>query len=251
MEQTIFLQSMRARGFTLLELLVSVGVIAILLGILIPTLREVRLIAKERTVLAHQRQVHSELQRYTTDRRGWYPYYGIPGTALAPIEYTPRLDNPQGIGGFDPDGTYWGQPLAWWWKLILDGYDGALARNGPEVDPEWDIPARPYDAAAKDFMMFGAFATPWFFEHGRTPDVRNHQPMPESAVAFPGAKGLLIRWNTVRRGEFNKLKHFVHFVDGHGEQRSFDTMIRGVDLPSVIWEAPVLTTEKGVLGRDI
>lgn len=239
------------RGITLLELLVAIGVIGIILAITIPMLGEARTLAKETSVLAHQRAVAAELTRYTTDRKGWYPYYGIPGTAEAPIDYPPRDQNPEGFGAFDPDGLYWGQPLAWWWKLELDGYDGAIARRGPEIDPEWDVESRPWNAAALDWMMHGAFATPWFFDGVRPPDIRNHQPMPEHSVAYPSAKGLLLRWNAVHRvHDAERWKHFVHFADGHGERLRLDQMIRGVELPGIMDDTPVLTTKDGVLGRD-
>jgi prepilin-type N-terminal cleavage/methylation domain-containing protein len=238
-------------AFTLLELLVGVGVLAILLALTIPMLGEARMIAKENAVLAHQRAVTAELQRFTTDHRGWYPYYGVPGTAEAPIDYPPREQNPGEFGTFDPDGLYWGQPLAWWWKLELDGYEGALARQGPEVPHDWDITSRPWNAVALDWMMHAAFATPWFFDGERPPDIRNHQPMPEHTVAYPGAKGLLIRWNAVRRvHDAERWNHFVHFVDGHGERLRLDEMLPAAAVPAFLDATPVLTTKDGVLGRD-
>jgi len=238
------------RGFTLLELLVSIGVMAIILVILIPLVGDVRSQALEAAVLAHQRETGAELRRYTTDRRGWYPYYGVAGTARAPLDYPPRDQNPLGTGTLDPDGPYWGQPLFWWWKLELDGYDGALARRGPEVDPDFDLSTRPYNAIALDMMMYGAFATPWFFTDPAADDVRQHQPMPEHAVAFPASKGLLLRWNTVRRPTASSQRHFVSFVDGHGERLAERDMIAGVEIEGGMWAFPVLTTRQGVLGRD-
>lgn len=241
----------RSRGFTLIEALVAIGVVAVLLAILAPTAGEARMIARENAVLAHQREVAAELRRYTTDRGGWYPYYGVPGTAEAPIDYPPRLQNPEGYGGFDPNGLYWGQPLAWWWKLEIDGYNGALARRGPEVDPDWDVQERPYNAAALDWMMYAAFAKPRFFDGVTPASVEDHAPMPEHSVAHPGGKGLLLRWNAVRRThDVVRWKHSVHFVDGHGRRTALDSLRPGIDIPSVMEGMPVLMTKDGVLGRD-
>lgn len=239
------------RGITLLELLVSIGVIAIVLAIIVPLVGEVRAQALEASVLAHQRETGSELRRYTTDRRGWYPYYGVPGTNRAPLDYPPREENPGGFGTLDPDGPYWGQPLFWWWRLEQEGYDGALARRGPEVDPTFDLEMRPFNAIALDLMMHAAFATPWFFASDPAPlDARQHQPMPEHVVAHPGAKGLLLRLNMVRRRSNAEPGHFVSFVDGHGERLSERSMLPGVEIEGGIWAFPVLTTRDGALGRD-
>lgn len=230
--------------------MVGIGVLSIVLAILVPVLSESRSQALEVAVLSHQRETGAELRRYTADRRGWFPYYGVPGTSRAPLDYPPREQNPQGLGTLDPDGPYWGQPLFWWWKLELDGYDGALARRGPEVDPGFDIETRPYNAVALDMMMFGAFATPWFFTDPAVADNRQHQPMPEHSVAYPAAKGLLLRWNVVQGRSSSSRKHFVAFVDGHGERLAESAMLPGVEIEGVQWAASVLTTKDGVLGRD-
>src|SRR5690606_31538941 len=60
--------------FTIVEVLVSVGVIALLLAILVPTLRGARKSADEVVVLSNLRGVGVVFERYTQANRGFYPF---------------------------------------------------------------------------------------------------------------------------------------------------------------------------------
>ena len=91
----------RTSGFTLVELLVVVAIIAIILSLLLPALRNARLSAQSGACLSNLHQAGLAAQMYTTDYRGMLPPYG---------EFTP--DNAGGMrvienvfGGFEvPDG---------------------------------------------------------------------------------------------------------------------------------------------------
>ncbi|MFA7236423.1 MAG: prepilin-type N-terminal cleavage/methylation domain-containing protein [Phycisphaeraceae bacterium] len=67
-------QSRIRHGFTLVELLVVVAIIALLLAILLPSLNKARDAAKNLKCLTHQRQVHIALATYATDFQGMLPY---------------------------------------------------------------------------------------------------------------------------------------------------------------------------------
>src|SRR5437868_13544906 len=71
----------RLVAFTLVELLVVVGVIALLIGILVPTLSKARTAARTTACLSNLRQLGNALLMYSVDSHGLMPY---PTTASDP-----------------------------------------------------------------------------------------------------------------------------------------------------------------------
>lgn len=64
----------RASGFTLVELLVSIGIIALLISLLMPMLTKVRERSKQLVCQSNLRQVGLHLLMYANDSHGWlYP----------------------------------------------------------------------------------------------------------------------------------------------------------------------------------
>jgi prepilin-type N-terminal cleavage/methylation domain-containing protein len=61
------------RAFTLVELLVVIGIIAILFGILLPTLNKSRLAAQRTACLSNMRQLAQAIVMYTNANKGCYP----------------------------------------------------------------------------------------------------------------------------------------------------------------------------------
>jgi prepilin-type N-terminal cleavage/methylation domain-containing protein len=74
---------MRAeRGFTLIELLVVIAVIAVLTGILLPSLSMARMHAKRVVSRSNLRQIGLAMELYTQDNEGFFPEtsHGLTGT---------------------------------------------------------------------------------------------------------------------------------------------------------------------------
>ena len=90
---------MRRRcAFSLIELLVVIGIIALLIGLLIPTISNVQAAARVVTCQSNLRQVGQALFTYAKDNGGW----------LLPVH-----DDPTAEGGVRGFGTFWPPKDRW------------------------------------------------------------------------------------------------------------------------------------------
>jgi prepilin-type N-terminal cleavage/methylation domain-containing protein/prepilin-type processing-associated H-X9-DG protein len=78
-------------GFTLVELLVVIGIIALLIAILLPALQQAREAGNSTACLSNMRQIGVAMQIYATENKGrWLPGYQFPeATATWPSTMAP------------------------------------------------------------------------------------------------------------------------------------------------------------------
>ena len=106
------MSSRRAHGFTLVELLVVIGIIAVLVGILLPTLSRARAIANRTACLSNMRQFGNALHLFVHEHKGYLPkaYFNSKPLAKNNAEL---IDYAKG----DP----WGfREQMWGWDYVLN-----------------------------------------------------------------------------------------------------------------------------------
>src|SRR5690349_16041716 len=75
----------RGRAFTLVELLVVIGIIALLIAILLPVLGRAREAARSLKCQAQQRQIIQAMILHAQDHHGFMPLVGWPRQGMDPV----------------------------------------------------------------------------------------------------------------------------------------------------------------------
>jgi prepilin-type N-terminal cleavage/methylation domain-containing protein len=84
---TYRLPGLRRAGFTLVELLVVIGIIALLVAILLPALHKARETAVRTACASNLRQIHCGVVMYANENRGWLPQrYEVKKRVLTPAD---------------------------------------------------------------------------------------------------------------------------------------------------------------------
>jgi len=75
------------RGFTLVELLVVIGIVAVLIAVLLPALGRARAQANRVVCLSNIRQLGVGILMYCNDNKGWFPTCAFPEDGSAYVQY--------------------------------------------------------------------------------------------------------------------------------------------------------------------
>jgi len=98
-----------SRGFTLVELLVVIGIIAVLVGILLPTLNRARESAKRTQCLSNLRSIGQMLEIYALQNKDQVPLGCLgttkTGAALEENNYFLSTNSSVTLGDYDPNGS--------------------------------------------------------------------------------------------------------------------------------------------------
>jgi prepilin-type N-terminal cleavage/methylation domain-containing protein len=126
------------RGFTLVELLVVIGIIALLISILLPALQQARRQANTVKCLAALREIGNGLSLYAVDNKGYWPTARF-DTATPPIRWPifiakymtkQAMNTTTDINAIRRNSVLWGCPE---WTKSQDWNDGAAASSAEKV----------------------------------------------------------------------------------------------------------------------
>lgn len=115
----------RRHAFTLVELLVVIGIIAMLISILLPALNKARAAAQAAQCLSNLKQVNMAFILFANDNKGYLPQTSgaYPGTASVEVNGVPMNMSIRWFGGFQGSTFYpEGSPLRkYWGKATVAG----------------------------------------------------------------------------------------------------------------------------------
>lgn len=104
----------KAGGFTLVELLVVIGIIAVLIAILLPTLQKARATANRTACLANMRQLGNGLMLFAHEHDGYLPKAWFNSKPRASTDADLRVYSTEDSWGFrDPE---------WGWDFCINKY---------------------------------------------------------------------------------------------------------------------------------
>jgi prepilin-type N-terminal cleavage/methylation domain-containing protein/prepilin-type processing-associated H-X9-DG protein len=104
----------KCRAFTLVELLVVIGIIAVLIGVLLPVLSKVQGKGRDIKCQANLRQIVTALLGYAQENRGVFPYGHHWTVTVRPIPQATNVGHLQQSGGGPQNFVCWASQIGKW-----------------------------------------------------------------------------------------------------------------------------------------
>ncbi|MGD9693276.1 MAG: type II secretion system protein [Phycisphaerales bacterium] len=251
------------RAFSLIELLVAIGIIAILISITLPTLATTRIRANELKSVTNTRTITQHFTSYATDK-GHFPFVK-PGEAPPGVNHTP----PPGVTlvRWWPENTIIGLDSHWSLALL---WPGLIYERAPwkENYPTWVSPGRDPDLPTEppeqpEFLVSYQYsnsfiAKPDVWRQDARLDADAISRVNPTTVAFPSSKAIIFDAELayLRKTPNVSQGHYAHstpiaFADGHAEAK--DPTLATPGFPNPLNGGATTTlhnTPEGVLGRD-
>jgi len=239
------------RGFTLVELLVVIGVLGILLSLLAPALRSVRRRAGEMEILSNLRDTGVVFEVYAQIRGGEYPYWPAGEPMPMPSGATVTTTDPWALRYAWPvplqSVAPWSEHYATW----IDPANASLAETPPRLgnieDKEGGWPIFEY---SNSFV-----ARPIVWSDSAPATEEDLAPTHTTEVSHPSSKVLLFDARSSRTrlesGAERNHHRVILMADGSASMRR-DANARAPANNQLRPGAPRLyhDTPMGVLGRD-
>lgn len=238
------------RGFSLIELLVTIGIIAILIALLVPALAGARGSARQTVCLSNLRGIGAVFGSYNGAYNDAYPF--------ASLDEWLQLDPP----GEDGGGLIWTDPwkLVTYWPALMHEvapwHDHFQAWVCPGADRE---PSKPWKAGntyrMSSYSYARAFqAAPALWRPGAAHDPSLLRAVRASEVQFPASKVIMFDTELAhlppRQRELAGRPIPMLFVDAHGATNRREDATAPASNPFVEVPETLHDTPGGVQGRD-
>lgn len=229
-------------GFTLVELLVTVGAVAVLAALFFPALASANRTAKHTESIAKSRQIVTVLRAYGSDHREYFPAFANAGAGTG----GPVLIRGQkfAVGYFRAHMVLWPAAVSVGDPTVLPGTRHPMIQQAPLR------PDHPEDEETLFLMTAATAAAPELFTAGTAhpypPTLLGHRRW--SDVVHPAMKGLILDgyW-------YGRRRHSVAlaaFCDGSAAQIPATPAEEVAAVPEDGPHAPVISTIGGLRGRD-